>query len=198
MGNLKWQDFRHSPMVLSFARSSFVYHHHLSAWRHGTQICHFVWHKLNLSSTRSFAREKKCLKKQCQIKKLRLTQVTCHLKEVLLFACLWKWGEVELLLVEAIEAKWFNSPPNFYLNAPTQFFAANVPNKDLEVSHLRQKPHQDLWGHISGGEDQSWKPPLTNSWAFLPPVRNWGSCQDLVLPLHPLGAEGTATTIGVE
>ena len=79
-------------------------------------------------------------------------------------------------------------------------FAANVPNKDLEVSHLRQKPHQDLWGHISGGEDQSWKPPLTNSWAFLPPVRNWGSCQDLVLPLHlhPLGAQGTATTIGVE
>ena len=46
MGNLKWQDFRHSPMVLSFARSSFVYHHHLSAWRHGTQMCHFVWHKL--------------------------------------------------------------------------------------------------------------------------------------------------------
>ena len=77
-------------------------------------------------------------------------------------------------------------------------FAANVPNKDLEVSHLRQKPHQDLWGHISGGEDQSWEPPLTNSWAFLPPVRNWGSCQDLVLPLHPLGAQGTATTIGVE
>ena len=77
-------------------------------------------------------------------------------------------------------------------------FAAKVPNKDLEVSHLRQKPHQDLWGHISGGQDQSWEPPLTNSWAFLPPVRNWGSCQDLVLPLHPLGAQGTATTIGVE
>ena len=147
---------------------------------------------------KSFAREKNAWKKQCQIKKLRLTKISCHQKEVLLFACLWKWGEEELLRVEAIKAKWFNSPPNFYLNAPTQFFAANVPNKDLEVSHLRQKPHQDLWGHISGGEDQSWKPPLTNSWAFLPPVRNWGSCQDLVLPLHPLGAQGTATTIGVE
>ena len=179
-----------------------------------------------LSSKRSFA-QKKCLRKTmpdkklrltqitCLLKdvspkkkylrktmldkkKLRLTQVTCHQKDILLFTCLWKWGEVELLRVEAIKAKWFNSPPNFYLNAPTQFFAANVPNKDLEVSHLRQKPHQDLWGHISGGEDQSWKPPLTNSWAFLPPVRNWGSCQDLVLPLHPLGAQRTATTIGVE
>ena len=68
----------------------------------------------------------------------------------------------------------------------------------ISRSPISQKPHQDLWGHISGGEDQSWKPPLTNSWAFLPPVRNWGSCQDLVLPLHPLGAQRTATTIGVE
>ena len=65
---------------------------------------------------------KKCLRKTMpDKKKLRLTLVTCHQKEVLLFACLWKWGEVELLRVEAIKAKWFNSPPNFYLNAPTQF-----------------------------------------------------------------------------
>ena len=74
-----------------------------------------------LSSKRSFAREKNAWEKQCQRKKNSLTQITCHQKEVLLFACLWKWGEVELLRVEAIKAKWFNSPPNFYLNAPTQF-----------------------------------------------------------------------------
>ena len=120
MGNLKWQDFRHSSMVLSFARSSFVYHRHLSAWRHGTQMCHFVWHKL-LVFKKKFRPRKKCLRKTMPDQKNRLTQVTCHQKEILLFACLWKWGEVELLRVEAIKAKWFNSPPNFYLNAPTQF-----------------------------------------------------------------------------
>ena len=119
MGDLKWQDFRHSSMVLSFARSSFVYHRHLSAWRHGTQMCHFVWHKL-LFFKKKIHPKKNTWEKQCQIKKSSDTSYLSQ-KEVLLFACLWKWGEVELLRVEAIKAKWFNSPPNFYLNAPTQF-----------------------------------------------------------------------------